>query len=378
MSRRDCMRSTLSLLAITINLAMGSADLQAQQQIQNRQTLIGLSFLDDEQGPVAVRNVERGSVAAEMGLRPGDVIVSVNGNAVADSVALGQMLKQIEPGKPLTITVRRDGRIENKRVDIPESSVNLFGATLNADTAGRIVISEVPPNTPAGKAGLASGDIVLTVAGQRHASLSELSNFVAKLLTADRGDKAAEPVKLTVQRPGEPKPVELVIEREPASAAPASGAPVPVRNLPEPPARQLAFGVEVLQRGTQVEIRRLMERGPAALAGMMPGDVIAAVDKRPVQSYAELVAIASNLKPGDVVPVNIVRGGEAGVVEVRVVRGKPGSDDIVLAGSDGRPSATDSAAPSSLQEELRDLRARVLALEEIVARLVREQSAPQR
>jgi C-terminal processing protease CtpA/Prc len=140
----------------------------------------------------------------------------------------------------------------------------------------------------------------------------------------------------------------------------------------------LSLGVEVVEQGKQVAIAKLLEGGPAALAGMMPGDVIAAVGKKPVHSYTELVALVSTLRPGDDVPVDIVRGNKTGAVEVQVVRGKPGVEDVVLVAATDQPLAADRPAPATLEQEVRDLRARVDMLEQIVARLVKELSAQRR
>jgi len=323
-----------------------------------------------------IDEVEPQSIAAKMGLMPGDILVSVDDRPVAGSQTLAEIFKRVDPGQKLVVTVRRDGQTVSKATVVPESRVNMFGAKLEADARGRIVVGEVAPNTPAERAGLAPSDIVLTMAGQRHASLSDLSDFMAKLVSADRSEKAAEPIKLTVERRGEEEPLALVIEREPMPM-PAS-TPIPARDLAAPPPpRQLALGVEVVEQGKQVVITRLLEGGPAALAGMMPGDVIVAVGKKSVSSHADLVAIVANLKPGDEVPVDIARGNKTGAVQIQVVRGKPGSEDVVLAAT-AAPTVTDRAAPATLEEEVRDLRTRVDALEQIVARLVRELGAQRR
>jgi S1-C subfamily serine protease len=359
---------------------VGSAA-EAQEPTRFRSPAMGLSWHDSAKGPVVIDAVEPQSTAARLGLEPGDIVVSVDDRPVAGSATLEQMLKRVEPGKKLAVMVRRGGKTVSQTALVPQSRVNMFGAALDADPRGKIVVAEVAPSTPAERAGLQPGDTVLSMAGQRHASLSDLSTFMAKLVAGDRADKAAEPIKLVIERKGEEEPLALVIEREPAPAPAAT--PIPVRELSAPPARQLALGIEVAEQGKQVVITRLLERGPAALAGMMPGDVIVAVGKRPVTSFADLVAIVANLKPGDQAAVDVARGNKTGVLEVQVVQGKPGSEDVVLAANnapaaDGVPARTDPAAPMTLEQEVRDLRARVEMLEQIVAKLVRERAAERR
>lgn len=60
-----------------------------------------------------VREVSPGGPAAEAGLRPGDVIVSVNGAELkgeAPSRQLSALLREVKPDTPVTLHVQRDGK----------------------------------------------------------------------------------------------------------------------------------------------------------------------------------------------------------------------------------------------------------------------------
>jgi serine protease Do len=66
---------------------------------------------------------------------------------------------------------------------------------------------------------------------------------------------------------------------------------------------------------------RLVERGgPAADAGIEPGDVIVAYNGKPVDESDDLVKMVTRSEPGTTVPVEIVRNGERTTVRVQVAR----------------------------------------------------------
>jgi S1-C subfamily serine protease len=81
-----------------------------------------------------------------------------------------------------------------------------------------------------------------------------------------------------------------------------------------------------LEKVTGVLITGVLQGGPAALAGVRPGDVVTAVGPRSVQTTADLLKAVATLKPKSVVALNLVRGGQRVNVEVTVgQRPVPGS-----------------------------------------------------
>jgi len=62
-----------------------------------------------------------------------------------------------------------------------------------------------------------------------------------------------------------------------------------------------------LAKGRGVIISGVLQNGPAAQAGLRPGDVIVSVDNRPVNSVPDLLAAVAALKPGQSAPVGVLR-----------------------------------------------------------------------
>lgn len=56
-----------------------------------------------------VQSIVPDSAADEAGLEPGDVIVSVNGEATPDSASVGAIVRELQPGDEITISVLRAG-----------------------------------------------------------------------------------------------------------------------------------------------------------------------------------------------------------------------------------------------------------------------------
>ena len=73
-------------------------------------------------------------------------------------------------------------------------------------------------------------------------------------------------------------------------------------------------------RAGGVIITGVLQNGPAAQAGIKPGDVITAVDGKPVGSVSQLLSAVAALKPGTAAPMTVLRGD--GRVELQVTPGK--------------------------------------------------------
>jgi regulator of sigma E protease len=101
--------------------------------------------------PALVGNVTKNSPAARAGLQSGDLIVSADGQPLADYTALSALVKTTQ-GKPIALVIQRNGKTENLTVtpQIPEGLTDYFiGITWNLggiqwDEAGRL--GRIHPN----------------------------------------------------------------------------------------------------------------------------------------------------------------------------------------------------------------------------------------
>ena len=75
-----------------------------------------------------------------------------------------------------------------------------------------------------------------------------------------------------------------------------------------------------LKTKSGVIIAGVLQNGPAAVAGIQPGDVITAVAGKPVQNVTELLSAVAALKPGTPAPFAVQR--KDAKVEIAVTPGK--------------------------------------------------------
>lgn len=173
------------------------------------------------------------------------------------------------------------GRIGVHIQEINQTLAQSFGMT---ESKGALV-SKVEPGGPAEKAGIRSGDVILSVDGEEIVQMTVLPSVIA---TKKPGSK----VTIEIWRDGKPAQLDVVIgtfEQDKVAS---------VQPQPQAAADKLGLAVREL---TPEEARRMngekglfVERaeGPAAAAGLRRGDVILAIGSTPVSSVEQLVELS--------------------------------------------------------------------------------------
>jgi serine protease Do len=90
-------------------LALEVTDLTAEQQAE----------LGPNQGGVTVRKIESGP-AAEAGLAPGDLILSINNEKITDAKQFVELAKNLPTNKAIPVLVQRSGASQFLALKIPE------------------------------------------------------------------------------------------------------------------------------------------------------------------------------------------------------------------------------------------------------------------
>jgi regulator of sigma E protease len=147
--------------------------------------------------PPVVRQIIPGGAAEQAGLKPGDRIVSFDGNANPKWKTLSDDAL-LSPGQPLPLEVDRNGQ----RIPL---TIKPTPHTEEGETVGfldflpdygnvPIVAREVVPNSPAAEAGLRVGDRMVAVNGEPVKSAEQVSQFIR--------DHKGQAITLRVQRAG--------------------------------------------------------------------------------------------------------------------------------------------------------------------------------
>lgn len=173
------------------------------------------------------------------------------------------------------------------------------------------LVSDVARNSPAEKAGIIRGDIILEFNGREVKDVSSLRNMVAQ-------SKIGSEVSMKILRAGKEYSVRVVIAELPREVAEVAPDQLPdepeeievltgltVMDLTKDIARQLGLNDE---RG--VVVVRVETGSPAYEAGIKKGDIIKEMDRKQINDLEDFNRIASNIKRDETVLLFINRGGK--------------------------------------------------------------------
>jgi Do/DeqQ family serine protease len=177
-----------------------------------------------------------------------------------------------------------------------------------------VLINSVTPGGPADQAGLKTGDVILQVNGKEVNDSNVLRNQIAATAPGTA-------LTLTIQRDGQQKQVQATLGNLNEAAASAGGGGggangtgrLGVALTPLTPEIASQLG---LRRGMQgLVVQSVDPGGPAAEAGIQPGDLIQEVNRQPVRTPEEMRAALD--KSGGRPPVLLInRGGQTVFVPV--------------------------------------------------------------
>jgi serine protease Do len=188
--------------------------------------------------------------------------------------------------------------------------------SFGAKDARGILVSDVVPDSPAAKAGLKPGDIVLEFEGKKLEAPGDLQRAVG--LTNPNSD-----AKVKVWRDGGEKTVTIKVgeapdEREARGPAgrPKSLLGLDVRGVTPEIARQLN-----LPSTEGVVVARVEDGSAAADAGVQRGDMIREINRQRIRSMADFERLTKDVKDGDRLTVLLQRGPMSLYVAFTVGRG---------------------------------------------------------
>jgi regulator of sigma E protease len=246
-------------------------------------------FAGVERRDATVGTVEPGSPAAVAGIRPGDRVLTLDGEPVPFWDDLERAVRE-RPGADLALTLARGEERFEKTLEVHErAGIDVLGQRGEVGWLGlqhhrqSATLGVLAPDAPGPRAGLRSGDRVVAVGD---VEADDWVSFASQYAAAT-GD-----VALRISR-GEPDAAELTTVEVPALGDVAKLGVIPAVVL----------------------VRSVSEGMPAAEAGIQPGDLLVAVEGQPVGSFGTFreTVLASEGRP---LEVTVARNGETHVLSL--------------------------------------------------------------
>jgi regulator of sigma E protease len=227
--------------------------------------------------PAAViGDVLEGGAAARAGLEPGDRVVEIDGNTMRYWEEIEDAVRSA-PGKELHLRISRNGKVFERYVTPLEETVRSRDGRVVMQ--GRVGITHPPfvplvgvidGQSPAAQSGLKTGDLIISVDGQPVRNWSDVRRVLGRFarrtsLVYFRGTEV----------PGVPQ-VQLL--------AAGFADLVPETQVDATLKRQTYTGLE----RAEMFVARVDAGSPADSAGLRPGDLIIALDGKPVIHWLDL------------------------------------------------------------------------------------------
>jgi M6 family metalloprotease-like protein len=168
-------------------------------------------------GALTIVHVEPGSPAFRAGLESGDVVKTLDGQAMTQAADLGEVIRTRGPGDRLKVAVIRDGRAQEVEVVLAAVSRPLSAGMRvvlgiqGKDVPAGVQITSVTAGLPAAVAGVKKDDVIVQMGGTSIRSVDRLSESLQSYRPGDV-------VRLLIQRDGKEQELSAKLMADPAAA----------------------------------------------------------------------------------------------------------------------------------------------------------------
>jgi len=217
--------------------------------------------------------------------------------------------------------IRKQGRVRRGEIGVNSQTITpLMAEALGLTFDAGVILADVTPGGPAEKAGLESGDIVLTLDGKpmengRQFRINVYTRGVGEQVTLEirRGDRTRTIKVPVVERANDTGELEALLGSQQAIR------PLGVVLLDLNPT--VAALLPAVRRQKGAVVARVTPTTPYSQQGrLQPGDVIYALNGQVVRSAEDLKAFAGQLKPGAAAVLLIERESTLMYLAFRVER----------------------------------------------------------
>jgi S1-C subfamily serine protease len=305
---------------------------------------------------VLVIAVQPGSPAEKAGVARGDIILEANSKVVNDALELRQAVAGRAAGDTLSLKLRHGDAQKSVSITIGTQEgrpwvgilplpgrgsgalafgggrgmmgddfgygMRGYGPGMRGPGPGRFavegaLIESVAAGSPAEKAGLKQGDLILSVDG----TAVDVRNGLGDLVSAR---KVGETVTLAVTSRGQEKAhdVKVTLEKNPSGDAAFLG----VQYASAPPRFGGPNGRDGRRMMAGAFIVEVAADGPAAKAGIQARDVVVKLDGTQITSPQQVVDAVGKHKPGDTLVVTVLHRADGKQADITVTLGQNPKD----------------------------------------------------
>jgi serine protease Do len=248
-------------------------------------------------------------------------VVGINAAIISGANTIGfaipiNVVKQILP------QLQKTGRVSRGFLGVqPQAITADMVDNLGLKSTKGALLADVVKDSPADKAGLKPGDVVVALNGKPVNDNNQLTRDVGVIPPGNT-------VKLEVVREGKSRVVEAKLaerpdEQEPSGRTPKKGGEskdqgdllgLSVEDLTP----QLARRAQVEPATKGAVIMDVAQDSPGSDAGLEPGDVVVEVNRRAVASAADYRTAVKGVKKGDTALLRVKHGQQTQYIPVRV------------------------------------------------------------
>jgi regulator of sigma E protease len=223
-----------------------------------------------------VGDVLEDGAAAHADIEPGDRILEIDGRAIRYWEDIEQLV-QHSPGKELHLRISRNGKEFERYITPVEDTVRQRDGKVSKQ--GRVGITHAPfipligvidSQSPAARAGLRTGDLIISVDGQPSHNWSDVKRQLGKVAR-----RSSIVYFRGAEMPGVPQ-IQLL--------SPGFADLVPESQVDPDLKRHTYTGLE----HAEMFVAHVDPGSPADSAGLQPGDLIVALDDKPVVHWLDL------------------------------------------------------------------------------------------
>ncbi|MEE9613964.1 MAG: DegQ family serine endoprotease [Thermodesulfobacteriota bacterium] len=245
-------------------------------------------------------------------------VVGINTAIIAGGQGIGFAIP-VNMVKDILIQLKETGKITRGWIGVTVQEVTRdIAEAFGLEEPTGALISSVVPDDPADKAGIKSGDILVEFDDKEVAGMNDLPRLVAAV-------PPGKEVRVKVIRDGKEKKLTLTVAKKRDDgkgheAAEEESESVPEKKIgltvqPIPVEMAEGLGIEDIEG---VLVTAVNPDSPAGNAGLKRGDIIKAINKKPVRGIAEYRKEIKAAVEGDLILFFVMRGKNTIFVTVKL------------------------------------------------------------